>query len=50
MGGSAFWIPASAACARSLLVPGTCDLTHSRTGTSDSTAPCAWNSPNIPAP
>jgi len=30
MGGFAFLLPASSACARSVLVPGTCDLTHSR--------------------
>jgi hypothetical protein len=48
--GFAFLIPASTACARSLLVPGTCDLTHRWADASDSAAPCAWNSPTIPAP
>jgi hypothetical protein len=48
--GFAFWIPASSACARSLLVPGTCDLTPRRTDASDSAAPCTWKGPNIPAP
>jgi hypothetical protein len=48
--GFAFLIPASSACARSLLVPGTCDLTRRRTDTFDSAAPCAWKGPNIPAP
>ncbi len=37
--GFAFLIPASSACARSLLVPGTCDLTHRQTDASDSAAP-----------
>ncbi len=50
IGAFAFLIPASSACARSLLAPGTCDLTHRRTDASDSAAPCAWSSPNIPAP
>jgi hypothetical protein len=45
----AFPFPASSAGARSLLVPGTCDLTHRRTDASDSAAPCAWNSPTIRA-
>jgi hypothetical protein len=48
--GFAFWLPVSSAGARSLLVPGTCDLTPRRTDASDSAAPCAWNGPNIPAP
>jgi hypothetical protein len=48
--GFAFLLPASSACARSLLVPGTCDLTHRQTDASDSAAPCAWNGPHIPAP
>ncbi len=48
--GFAFLIPAPSACARSLLVPGTCDLTHRRTDASDLAVPCAWNSPTIPAP
>ena len=46
----AFLLPASSACARSLLVPGTCDLTPRRTDASDSTAPGVWSSPTIPAP
>ncbi len=50
IGGFAFLLPASSACARSLLVPGTCDLTRRRTDVSDSAAPCAWNDPTIPAP
>ena len=49
-GGSAFLIPASSACARSLLVPGTCDLTRRRADASDSAAPCAWKGPTTPAP
>ncbi len=49
IGGSAFLIPASSAGVRSLLVPGTCDLTHGRTDASDSAAPSAWNGPTIPA-
>ncbi len=48
--GFAFLLPASSACARSLLVPGTCDFTGRRTDASDSAAPCAWSSPTIPAP
>ncbi len=40
----------SSAGARSLLVPGTCDLTHRRTDASASAAPRAWKGPNIPAP
>jgi hypothetical protein len=48
--GFAFLIPASSVCARSLVIPGTCDLTHRRTDASDSAAPCAWSSPPIPAP
>ena len=48
--GFAFLIPASAACARFLLVPGTCDLTHRRTDASDAAAPQAWTRPTIPAP
>jgi hypothetical protein len=48
--GFAFLLPASSACARSLLVPGTCDLTHRRTDASDSAAPWARNGPTIPAP
>ncbi len=44
--GSAFLIPAASACARSLLVPGTCDLAPRRTDASDSAAPCAWNNPH----
>ena len=50
LGGFAFLLPASSACARSLLVPGTCDLTSRWTDASDSAAPCAWSSPAIPAP
>jgi len=50
IGGFAFWIPASSACARSFLIPGTCDLTPRRTDASDSAAPYAWNGPTIPAP
>jgi hypothetical protein len=46
----AFPFPASSACARSLLVPGTCDLTRRRTDASDSAAPCTWNDPISPAP
>jgi hypothetical protein len=46
----AFLLPASSAGARSLLVPGTCDLTPRWAGASDSAAPYAWNSPAIPAP
>ncbi len=49
-GGFAFWIPASSACARPLLIPGTCDLTRRRTDASDSAAHCAWTGPDIPAP
>ena len=37
--GFAFLLPASSAGARSLLVPGTCDLTPRRTDASDSAAP-----------
>ena len=48
--GFAFLIPAASACARSLLVPGTCDLTPRRTDASDAAAHCAWTSPYIPAP
>jgi len=48
--GFAFLLPASSACARSLLVPGTCDFTHRRTDAFDSAAPYARNSPTIPAP
>ncbi len=48
--GFAFLIPVPSACARSFLVPGTCDLTDRPTDASDSAAPCAWNSPTIPAP
>ncbi len=48
--GFAFLIPASSACARSLFLPGTCDLTHRRTDAFDSAAPCTWKGPNIPAP
>jgi hypothetical protein len=48
--GFAFLIPASSACARSLLVPGTCDLTHRRTDAFDSAAHTAWTKPNSPAP
>ena len=44
--GFAFSIPASSAGARSLLVPGTCDLTPRRTDASDSAAPCAWKGPH----
>jgi hypothetical protein len=50
IGGFAFLIPASSACARSLSIPGTCDLTRRRTDASDSAVPCAWNGPHIPAP
>ncbi len=50
IGGFAFLIPASSACARSLPVPGTCDLTHRRTDASDSAAPYVWKGPTIPAP
>ncbi len=50
MGGFASRIPASAACARSLLVPGTCDLTHRRTDASDAAAHCGWTGLDIPAP
>ena len=46
----AFWIPASSACARSLRIPGTCDLTPRWTDASDSAAPGAWKRANIPAP
>ncbi len=48
--GFAFLIPASSACARSLLVPGTCDLTRRRTDASDSAAACAWKGPTSPPP
>jgi len=48
--GFAFLIPAPAAGARSLLVPGTCDLTHRRTDASDAAAPGARKGPNIRAP
>ena len=48
--GFAVLISASSACARSLLVPSTCDLTPRRTDASDSAAPCTWKGPNIPAP
>ena len=48
--GLGFLIPAPSAGARSLLIPGTCDLTQRRTDASDSAAPAAWNSPTIPAP
>jgi len=48
--GFAFLIPAASACARSLLVPSTCDLTRERTDASDSAARSAWNGPTIPAP
>ncbi len=47
---SAFLFPASSACARFLLVPGTCDLPHRRTDASDSAVPGAWKRPTIPAP
>jgi hypothetical protein len=50
IGGFAFRIPASSACARFLFLPGTCDPIPRRTDASDSAAPCAWSSPNIPAP
>ena len=50
IGGFAFWLRASSAGARSLLVPGTCDLTPRGTDASDSAAPCAWKGANIPAP
>ena len=50
MQGFAFLIPASSARARSLLIPGTCDLTHRRTAAFASAAPCTWKGPNIPAP
>jgi hypothetical protein len=39
MESSAFLFPASSACARSLLLPGTCDPTRGRTAASDSAAP-----------
>ena len=48
--GFAFLIPAPSAGARSLLVPGTCDLTHRRTDTFDSAAPGAGKGPHVPAP
>jgi hypothetical protein len=48
--GFAFLIPASSAGARSLLVPGTCDLTHKRTDASDSAVHGTWKGPHIPAP
>ncbi len=48
--GFVFLIPASSACARSVVIPGTCDLTHGRTDASDSAAPCAGKGPSIPAP
>ena len=48
--GFAFLLPAASAGARSLLVPGTCDLTHGGTDAFDSAAPRAWNGPTIPAP
>ncbi len=48
--GFARLLPASSAGARSLLVPGTCDLTGRRTDASDSAAPCGWTGPDIPAP
>ncbi len=48
--GFAFWIPASSACARPLLVPGTCDLTRRRTDASDSAAPGVRRGPHTPAP
>jgi hypothetical protein len=48
--GFALLIPAASACARSLLVPSTCDLIHRRTDACDSAAPGAWNNPTIPAP
>jgi hypothetical protein len=47
--GFAFIIAASSTCARSLLVPGTCDLAHRRTDASDSAAPGAWNGPTTAA-
>ena len=50
MEGFAFLLPAPSACARSLLVPGTCDLTPRRTDASDSAAHGAWKGPHIPAP
>jgi len=50
MEGFAFLIPASSASARSLPVPGTCDLTPRRTDASEAAAPCAWKGPHIPAP
>jgi hypothetical protein len=50
MESSAFLFPASSACARSLLIPGTCDLARRRTDASDSAAARAWTRPHIPAP
>jgi len=46
--GFAFLIPASSAGVRSLLVPGTCDLTPRRTDASDSAAPWAGKGPTFP--
>jgi hypothetical protein len=50
--GFTFWLPASSASAgaRSLLVPGTCDLTPRRSDASDLAAPGARKDPPIPAP
>jgi hypothetical protein len=48
--GFAFQIPASSVCARSVFIPGTCDLTHRRTDAFDSAAPGARRGPHIPAP
>jgi len=44
--GFAFLVPASSACARSVLIPGTCDLTPKRTAASDSAAHYAWTGPD----
>jgi hypothetical protein len=48
--GFAFQIPASSVCARSVFIPGTCDLTHRRTDAFDSAAPGARRGPHIPVP
>jgi len=48
--GFAFMTAASSACARPLLVPGTCDLTHGRTDAFDAAAPWAGRGPHRPAP
>jgi hypothetical protein len=48
--GFAFPILSASACARSLLVPGTCDLTPRQADASASAARCAWTGPNTPAP